>query len=330
MGRILTFVLAGGLRVPDRKIREHVVPLVVRVTIGVPVFNAESLLERALDNLARQSFQDWRVIVLDNASTDGTAAIAKAFTEKDPRFSYHLQPFNKGCRQNFVDALTLADSPYFMWRAYDDQSSTNYIETLAALLDANPYAALAVGRTILAKPKKTKIKRFPHRGAFEPAFVHGLRSLLKAPPSWIYGLYRTKDLRWSLEHVVANYRHVHAFDPLTILPFVIQSRVVGTDDTDFIQGFVDRDGGSQLTGILDPQMMQGLRDDFRRYCRETLPKLVDRRDLSPLTRAGVWMYTNRSYRWDKILNARLRMMLGERPHAPTTKYDTPRDVTPAG
>lgn len=295
----------------------------------MPVFNAESLLERALDNLARQSFRDWRVIVLDNASTDKTAVIAKRFTERDPRFAYHAQPFNKGCRQNFVDALALADSPYFMWRAYDDLSGPDYIEILAAMLDANPNAALAVGRTVLDKPKKAKIKLFPRQGTLEPKVVYGARSLLRAPPGWIYGLYRTNDLRWSLQHVVANYDHVHAFDPLTILPFVIQGRVVGTDDTDFIQGFVDRDGGSQSSGILDPQMMQGLRDDFRRYCRETLPKLVDRSALNIFMRAALWKYIDRSYRWPKILDARVRMMLGERPHAPTTKYDTPGDVTPA-
>ena len=85
-----------------------------RVTIGVPVFNAERLLERSLANLAAQSFRDFRVIVLDNASTDRTGSIAQKFAENDDRFSYFVQPFNKGCRQNFVDVLERADSPYFM------------------------------------------------------------------------------------------------------------------------------------------------------------------------------------------------------------------------
>lgn len=300
-----------------------------RVTIGVPVFNAECFLERALENLAQQSFQDFRAVVLDNASTDKTGEIAKWFASRDQRFTYHKQRYNKGCRQNFVDALALADTPYFMWRAYDDVSSTNYVEELVRLLDACPSAALAVGRTVLEKKKRTRIKSFPWRGQLEPAFLYKARFLLRAPPSWIYGMFRTNELRWSLQHVVENYSHVHAFDPLTILPFVIEQRIVGTDAVDFVQGFVDRDNGLQQRGILDPGMMQGLRDDFLRYCRTTLPTMVHETALGGFTRVLLWKYADRSYRWAKILNANLRVMFGETPHAPTTKYDTPGDVVPS-
>jgi len=128
-------------------------------------------------------------------------------------------------------------------------------------------------------------------------------------------------LRWSLNHVVAHFEHVHAFDPLTILPFLIQRRVVGTDKADFIQGFVDVDNGAQESGIIDPEMMQKLRDDFRRYCSIHLPSLVGTQAVRGLMKPALWHYADRSYRWLKILNARTRMFFGEKPHAPTTKYD---------
>jgi glycosyltransferase involved in cell wall biosynthesis len=300
-----------------------------RVTIGVPVFNAESFLERALENLAQQSFQDFRAVILDNASTDRTGAIARSFVARHPKFTYLRQSHNKGSRQNFVDALDLADTPYFMWRAYDDVSSTNYLEELVRLLDASPGVALAVGRTILEKKKRTRVKPFPWRTRFEPSFLYKARFLLRAPPSWIYGLFRTDELRWSLRHVTANYNHVHAFDVLTILPFVLKQRVVGTDSADFAQGFVDRDNGLQQRGILDPRMMQALRDDFVRYCRTTLPEMVDAEAIGGLTRVALWKYADRSYRWPKILNANLRMMFGEKPRAATMKYEMPADVAPS-
>jgi hypothetical protein len=291
------------------------------VTIGVPVYNADALLVRALENLRTQSFTDFKVVILDNASTDLTAQIARDFARLDPRFVYQRQPYNKGCRQNFVDALAAADTPYFMWRAYDDFSDLNYIEELAGLLDRSPDAALAVGRTVLSKKGRDRVKMFPRRGAFEPLSIYTARLLVRARASWIYGLFRTNDLKWSLARVTEDYPHTHAFDPLTILPFVVTRRVVGTDATSFVQGFVDRDGGTQEQGILDPEMMQTLRDDFRRYCVHSLPRLV-----GPGVRKGVVglalrFYVDRSYRLAKILHARWKLMLGERPHAATTKYD---------
>jgi glycosyltransferase involved in cell wall biosynthesis len=292
-----------------------------QVTVGVPVYNAEGLLDQCLENLRTQTHSDFKVVILDNASTDRTGAIAEAFTRKDGRFSYKRQPYNKGCRQNFADALSMANTPYFMWRAHDDRSSRNYIERLSQLLDSSPDAALAVGRVNISKRGRTRIKTFPRQSPLEPDSVFVARLLFLARASWIYGLYRTNDLRWSLRHVTEHYSHVHAFDPLTILPFLIQRRVVASDDTEFIQGFVDREGGTQEHGILDPSMMQSLRDDFRHYCSSALPHLVGDRARRGLVRPALWLYADKSYRLVKILEARARMMFGEKPHAATTKYD---------
>ena len=213
-----------------------------------------------------------------------------------------------------------------MWRAYDDLSSDDYVEKLSALLDQSTSAALAVGRTVMDKKRRRRIKHFPTRGPLEPAFAYHLRLIMQAPPSWIYGLYRTDPLKRSLRNVVDHYPHVHAFDPLTFLPFLIEGRVVGTADTDFIQGFVDRDDGAQEGGILDPEMMQGLRNDFIHYCKAHLHRVVDSNSLTPLTKFAVGRYAHRSYRWPKIFNARVRMLLGETPHASTTKYDAPGEL----
>jgi glycosyltransferase involved in cell wall biosynthesis len=293
----------------------------IRVTVGVPVYNADTLLERALANLCEQTYPHFKVVILDNASTDGTAAIAQKFVAKDQRFSYHRQPYNKGCRQNFVDVLAMADTPYFVWRAYDDFTDPNYLEETVRLLDASPQAAMAVGRVVMAKREGDVIKTFPQQGSFEPASIYAARLVARGRPSWIYGLFRTDDLKRSLRHVTENYAHVYGFDPLTILPFLVTRRIVGSDKTSFIQGFVDRDDGEQENGVLDPRMMQSLRNDFRRYCKAALPRLVGPGDVGGLIRPALWLYADKSYRWVKILNARLRILFGEKPHAATTKYD---------
>lgn len=286
-----------------------------RVTIGVPVYNAESLLEQCLENLAAQTFKDLKVIVLDNASIDGTGEIAERFAARDPRFLYRRQPENRGARQNFVDVLAMADTPYFMWRADDDRSDVNFVEKLVRLLDARPESALAVGLTVLDKRGRRRRKKFPHRWTGEPDALYRMRLLLGSRAQWIYGLFRTADVRSSLERVLGSYPHINAFDHLVLFPFLASLRVVGMNATKFHTGFVDRPNASS-NGLLDPGRMSQERRDFVAFCR------------SEALRLGVGglhlvlpIYAERTQRRSKILNARIRVSLGEVPTGPTRKYD---------
>lgn len=291
-----------------------------RVTIGVPVRNAAILLEKALQNLADQEKADFKVIVLDNASTDDTAAIAQRFAARDPRFTYIRQPHNKGALQNFVDALAMADTPYFFWRAFDDTSDVNFVSELSALLDANPSADLAVGQVRLLK-RNQPLVRFPKRRGWEPEALYRMRLLRNARATWIYGIFRTAALKAELARVLEGYPHTNGFDHLVLFPFLAAFKVVGTEKTTFYQDFVEHPGDPQKKHVLDPQMMQTLRQDFLDYCVRRRADLVPDGMAGGLSRAFLWLYADKTYRWVKIMNARFRLMLGERPVAATKKYD---------
>lgn len=291
-----------------------------RVTIGVPVYNAESLLEQCLANLAAQTFADFKVVILDNASTDATPEIARRFAAKDARFSYHRQPQNKGARQNFSDVLQMADTPYFMWRADDDRSDVNFLEEMVRLLDVNPIAALAVGQAVRERRGRRRVKPFPGRWLLEPNGVYRVRLLLRSRASWIYGLFRTDELRASLRDVYEGYPHVNALDHLTLFPFLVTLRVVGSNRAAFVTGFVERPG-SQKSGFLDPRKMQALRDDFLRYCVAKLPQHVRGAAAWGLPKPVLWVYADRSYRWVKIQHARGRRLFGGKSQTVTSKYD---------
>ena len=53
------------------------------VTIGLPVFNGEKYLAQALDSILAQTYQDFEVIISDNASTDDTPLICHKYVAKD-------------------------------------------------------------------------------------------------------------------------------------------------------------------------------------------------------------------------------------------------------
>jgi glycosyltransferase involved in cell wall biosynthesis len=88
------------------------------VTIGVPVYNGGRLLRDMLESLEKQTYRRFHVVICDNASTDETEEIARSFTARDPRFSYHRNPENIGAAPNFNRAYELDHStPYYKWAA---------------------------------------------------------------------------------------------------------------------------------------------------------------------------------------------------------------------
>ena len=71
-----------------------------RVTVGLPVFNGERYLSEAIESVLAQTFEDFEVVVSDNASTDGTAEIARRYAERDARVRYVRNATNVGPIEN--------------------------------------------------------------------------------------------------------------------------------------------------------------------------------------------------------------------------------------
>jgi glycosyltransferase involved in cell wall biosynthesis len=94
---------------------------VPRLSIGVPVFNGEAYLRRALDSILLQDYRDYEVIISDNASTDGTEAIAREYSARDPRFRYFRNRRNIGAVPNFNRTFELSRGEFFKWLSHDDE-----------------------------------------------------------------------------------------------------------------------------------------------------------------------------------------------------------------
>ena len=117
-----------------------------RLTIGVPVFNGERFLRETLDSLLAQTFEDFELIISDNASTDGSDEIGRAYAEKDARVTYIRQERNLGAAGNFNALFRLGRSEYFKWAGHDDVVAPTFVEKCIAALDADPDVVLAFSR----------------------------------------------------------------------------------------------------------------------------------------------------------------------------------------
>jgi glycosyltransferase involved in cell wall biosynthesis len=124
-----------------------------RVSIGLPVRNGQRFLSAALESLLAQTFSDFEVIVCDNASTDNTEQVARAFAARDPRVRYHRHAANLGPAGNFNSTFQMSRGEYFRWHAHDDLCAPDYLRQCVDALDRDPTAVLAYPKTLIIDEK---------------------------------------------------------------------------------------------------------------------------------------------------------------------------------
>ena len=202
------------------------------VSIGMPVFNGVAFIDRALAALAEQTYRDFRLLVSDNRSTDGTWEVLEEWASRDDRILLHRQDSNIGASRNFRYVLDWADSEYFMWFAYDDWLSPNYLEELVAIADASPGCALACPMVVHARPDGSRIRevRFP---LLAESRLGRIRQLLNGMESaWIYGLFRAPDLRRALQNA-EEFGYIWSWDHIAVLPVILNDSICGTNRTKY-------------------------------------------------------------------------------------------------
>jgi glycosyltransferase involved in cell wall biosynthesis len=176
-----------------------------RVVVAAPVFNRANYLESALRSLLDQTFSDLRVLVVDDLSTDQTAAVASRLAAEDERLEVHVNERRLGMLENTNRALTLAlqrfpNADYLALGSDHDLWHPRFVERLVTLLDAQPDAVLAYplaeridenGLTYAgAKPPEA----FPTVGIVDPATRMEAAFRGMAAGNMVYALFRAKAL----------------------------------------------------------------------------------------------------------------------------------------
>lgn len=117
------------------------------LSLGMPVFNGENFLSKALASVLGQSFGDFELLVSDNASTDKTAEICASYARIDQRIQYSRNSSNIGLVDNHNKLVGLARGEYFMWIAHDDVLDQAYVARCVDMLQHDPDAVLCFANT---------------------------------------------------------------------------------------------------------------------------------------------------------------------------------------
>ena len=130
-----------------------------KVSVGIPVYNGETMLKQAIDSVLKQSFTDFELIISDNASTDSTPEICKNFTQLDNRVVFIRHEKNRGPYWNFNFLLEKARGMYFVWLADDDYWHPDFLLENVNVLDNHKNIVCSIGKVeTFDKLPKNEIK----------------------------------------------------------------------------------------------------------------------------------------------------------------------------
>ena len=101
----------------------------VKVSIGVPVYNVEAYLRECPDSIMNQTFTDFEVIMVDDGSTDNSFMICQEYVARDNRFKlFHQENKGNGGARN--TCLKYMHGEFITWIDSDDVVDNNYLERL--------------------------------------------------------------------------------------------------------------------------------------------------------------------------------------------------------
>ncbi|MBI3892342.1 MAG: glycosyltransferase [Candidatus Wallbacteria bacterium] len=120
----------------------------VQVTVVMTTCNGRRFVAEALQSVFGQTHSDWRLVVVDDGSTDGTPEVVSSRVAGDSRVHVEVLPFNQGTGASSQKALEMATTDWCLRMSQDDVLLPECLEMQLKVLEANPGARVVSGRGI--------------------------------------------------------------------------------------------------------------------------------------------------------------------------------------
>ena len=168
-----------------------------RLSVGLPVYNGQEYLAEAIEALLGQTYEDFELVVSDNASTDGTEEICRRYAAQDPRIRYIRLPRNIGAAPNHHRAFTESRGELFKWASHDDLYARDLLRRCVEALDERPEAILVhAAEAVIDGDGKVKVPYEYGLATDSPRPPERFRSMLFEPGGDdMYGVMRADVLR---------------------------------------------------------------------------------------------------------------------------------------
>lgn len=144
-----------------------------KVTVLIPTYKRPEKLKRAVESILTQTYQDFIIVISDNASGDKTENIVSSLKQVDKRIEYYKQPVNIGMNPNFNFLVSKVATPFFCLLTDDDYYLPNFLEDSFSIFDQHPQIMFSV----VSAPEineagdilNDQLNKWPREGYFEIA-----------------------------------------------------------------------------------------------------------------------------------------------------------------
>jgi tetratricopeptide (TPR) repeat protein/glycosyltransferase involved in cell wall biosynthesis len=127
-------------------------------------YNHERFVGRAIETVLGQTFEDLELLIVDDASTDGSVEIIKSYMARDPRIKARFHEVNMGISRTMNDAQSMATGEYLALFASDDEFMSDKLEKQLAVLEKEPDAVVWADAVVIDDNgellERTYIERF--------------------------------------------------------------------------------------------------------------------------------------------------------------------------
>jgi hypothetical protein len=135
-----------------------------RVVLGMTLYNNARHLPDAAASLLAQSYRDFGLVMLDDASSDETPRTAQALAREDPRVRYFRHHQRVGMIPTWREVVEIAtrefpSAEYFAWVSDHDRWNPEWLARLIEVLDGNPSVVLAYPMTQRMEPDGTPVEK---------------------------------------------------------------------------------------------------------------------------------------------------------------------------
>lgn len=108
------------------------------VSVIMPAYNAERFIGEAIESVIQQTYQSWKLIIVDDGSKDGTKKIIESYVKKKPdKITLIHKKQNQGTVSGLNTLLESANGEYICWLSADDSYKENILEDSIRFLESN-------------------------------------------------------------------------------------------------------------------------------------------------------------------------------------------------
>lgn len=100
------------------------------ITVFIPVYNGESYIEESLKSIINQTFNNFKILIVDDSSTDKTYEICQKYALSDSRITLIKKENGGSATRSLVFALDRIDTEYMLYMSQDDILSPDLLENM--------------------------------------------------------------------------------------------------------------------------------------------------------------------------------------------------------